>query len=130
LFQQALSYDPLHEAWEKRLSRYFMFYLHMQDGPGVVMKELGEMVRELSLPLNKGDPDKSRKRFEKAMARLQKDRQIAQWHYVEDLTDLPARHWLPVWLSYHIQVTGITIPALVQEQKRTHGRLEAEKPPE
>jgi hypothetical protein len=104
ILQQALSYDPYHEIWEKRLARYFTFRLRLHPDGGIIRHTIGEMLTEVSLPLNRNDPEKTKRRFEKAMERLLQDHQISQWDYQEALADLPSKKWFDVWLTYHIQV--------------------------
>lgn len=118
LFQKALSYDPYHETWEKRLARYFTFHMRMNAAHGgtTITRVLGEMINELSLPINRNDPEKNKKRFEKAMEQLQEDKQISSWEYKERTADLPPRKWLDIWLGYHVQISAA--PIITEETTR------------
>jgi hypothetical protein len=106
LLQQVLSYDPYHETWEKRLARYFTFHLRMNavGGGTTILRQVGPLIRELSLPVDYRNPEKTKQRLEKAMKRLVEDRQIDEWAYLEDLAQLPSRKWMDIWLTYNIQV--------------------------
>ena len=117
LLQQALSYDPRGEFWEKRLARLVTFHLRMSAQGGSTTWQIRNIFEELSLPQNRSDPDKTRRRFEKAWNRLQADEQISAWSYQEPLTDLPAKKWLEVWLDFHVQITVSPLPRL-SEPKR------------
>ncbi len=117
LFQQSLNYDPLREQWEKRLSRYFTFHLYGGQH-STITRTVSAILDELSLPINKNDPDKTKKRFEKAMERLRLDHQIAVWSYLEDLASLPSRQWLHIWRSYQIQVQATTLPTTLRHQRK------------
>src|SRR5262249_11641949 len=104
--QQVLSYDPYHEMWEKRLARYFTFHMRINAAQGgiTITREVGPLIEELSLPLNQRDPDRTRKRFEKAMQRLVDEALISHWGYHEHNPPLPKRKWLPSWLKHAIWV--------------------------
>lgn len=113
LLQQALSYDPYHETWEKRLARYFTFQMRLDvmKGGVVITREIGVLLQELSLPCNYRDPERTRQRFEKAMTRLQEDELISGWGYHQENPPLPARKWLYAWLTHSIWVTAAPLPS-------------------
>jgi len=112
LLQQALSYDPYHEMWEKRLARYFTFHMRINATMGgvTITREVGQLIEELSLRINQRDPERTRGRFEKAMNCLKGDKLISGWDYLEDNPPLPARKWLEPWLKQNIWVTVAPIP--------------------
>ena len=112
LLQQALSYDPLREFWEKRLARLVTFHLRMSSQGGSMIRQIRNIFEELSLPQNRSDPEKTRRRFEKALNRLQADEQISEWSYQESLSDLPAKKWFDVWLDFHVQIAVSSLPLL------------------
>jgi hypothetical protein len=117
LCQKTLQYDPYREQWEKRLSRYFMFHLRMNArGSSVAFnREIGKLLKELSLFLEEERPQRTRDRFEKALNRLVEDRQIDAWKYKEDI-HLPARNWLGTWLEHSITVYVAPAKQLSAEQ--------------
>jgi hypothetical protein len=112
LFEKVLNYDPYHEKWEKRLSKYFLFWLRMnashEKKPCLY---IGELMKELNLDINEHDPQRTKNRFEKAMDRLQADG-LLTWDYKEQ-GSLPPRKWLPTWLQQQIVVED---PPEVKEQ--------------
>ena len=105
LCQKSLQYDPYRQQWEKRLSRYFMFHGHINThgGGGTFNREIGKMLQELSLEVNKERPQRTRDRFEKAMNTLTKDKIIQEWKYAEAASP-PAKGWLATWLEQKITV--------------------------
>ncbi len=106
LCQEVLHYNPCNQIWEKRLARYFLFHLRLYaSGGGTITRTLGTLINELSLSVNQRDPEKTRKRFEQAMQRLEEDRQIEYWIYAHDNEHLPRLHWLEIWLSWKVQIT-------------------------
>lgn len=123
LLQQALSYDPLREFWEKRLARLVTFHLRMSAQGGCITRQLRSIFDELSLPLNRNDPDKTRQRFEKALNRLQADAQISQWSYQEALVKLPPKRWFDTWLDFHIQITVAPLSFLDASGEESNNNL-------
>jgi len=111
LLQQVLSYDPYHQIWEKRLARYFTFHMRIASAMRSVTlcREIGILIGELSLPINRRDPEKTRQRFEKAMDRLVQDHIIATWSYLPEEFKLPLRKWLETWLSFRI-IVEVVLP--------------------
>ena len=94
----SLHYDPGKEAWEKRLSRYLIF----QKSDQIV--SIRYLFTELSFTINEGDPDKTRKRFEKALNRLAKDLEYFGWSYQDDLATLPPKKWIEHWLDKMVEL--------------------------
>lgn len=69
LCDQSLKYDPYHELWEKRLSRYLLFFLHINSRQSqcIMVRSIRELLLSTSLPLDSKNPRQKRDRFEKAM---------------------------------------------------------------
>lgn len=105
LCQKSLQYDPYREQWEKRLSRYFMFHGHINThgGGGTFNREIGKLFQEVSLSVEKDNPQRTRNRFEKAMNILVTDKIIQEWYYEAEFS-LPARGWLATWLEQKITI--------------------------
>lgn len=123
LLQQALEYDPYHQLWEKRLARYFTFHLRIgATDSAPLRRKVGRMLEELSLPVDRRNPERCRRRFEEAMAHLLADGIIAHWAYTAESrgalepAKLPARGWLPTWLNVTIEATA---PRPLQEHYST-----------
>lgn len=113
LCQKALSYDLKKEFWERRLARYFLFQLRLSAlAGGSITRTISTFFKELSLPINERDPQKTRDRFHKAMDKLVEDHQIAAWGPVEGNLPLPRTEWLPIWLSWSIVITVAPLIAL------------------
>jgi hypothetical protein len=96
--QRSLSYDPVREEWEKRLSRFLIF----QEADRTV--SIRYLFSELSLRKNEGDPDKTRRRFEKALNRLAKDLDYFGWAYKDNQAELPSKRWLERWMDFQIEL--------------------------
>jgi hypothetical protein len=116
LLQQALHYDPYHEQWEKRLARYFIFQMRMNAelGGTTIKRAIGVLIDELALSLNADDPNKVKKRFEKAMNRLVQDGIISSWgpkdRYEHAMKQRPRYNWLDLWLAYEIEIVTDPLP--------------------
>lgn len=107
--QQALHYDPHNQQWEKRLAHYFHCCLSTVEG-GTIICTIGTLIDELSLPINQRDPEKTRKRFERAMQNLEDDYQVESWMLEPNNEALPSRQqWLRTWLTWRVH---ITVPSL------------------
>lgn len=118
LCDQSLQYDPENEKWEKRLSRYFLFFLRInsQKSNCTLVRSVEELIKANSLPLDQANPQRSRQRLEKALARLLGDQQIKSWEYVpESTSSLPARRWLDTWLTWQVRITVHTHPVTSRE---------------
>ena len=80
----------------------------------MITRRIGDMLEELSLPVNESYPDKTRTRFEKAMDRLQQDGHIVEWgpplRYSEAMSKLPSKKWLKTWLSHEIDIFAAPLP--------------------
>jgi hypothetical protein len=108
LCDQSLKYDPYHEIWEKRLSRYFLFFLRInaKHHSNVLRRRIEALLQANSLFIDRVNPQKTRQRFERAMNRLLGDRQLDHWEYVpESMATLPARKWLDTWLQWNVRVS-------------------------
>jgi len=108
--QQVLRYDPLHQTWEKRLARYFVFHLRLaaRVGSHTIRRTVGELLRECSLAENDGfahrNPERIRDRFHQAMEQLQADALMAEWRYVAELS-LPPRQWFEPWKASLVEIS-------------------------
>lgn len=113
LLQQALRYDPYHEKWEKRLARYFMFQLRLNSSFGgtTIRRSIREILEESGLfsSINRTDPIRTKKQFEKAMRTLIQHGHISDWGealYLEAMEQRPARGWLEMWLAQELVITA------------------------
>lgn len=121
LCDQSLKYDPHNEVWEKRLSRYFIFFLRInaKHASSTLVRSIEELVDANSLPLDQENPQRARNRFEKAMNRLLEDKQIDGWEYVtESQTDLPSKKWLPFWLKWQVRIAVIARAEIPQSSSQ------------
>jgi hypothetical protein len=113
---QILRYDPYRERWEKRLARYLSFHLRMDARRAApLVRRIGPLLRELNLPIDRRHPERTRARFEGALARLARDGVIGAWTYSPAARDriatLPARHWIAAWLALTVVVQPAAVVA-------------------
>jgi len=105
LFQKSLQYDPYRQQWEKRLSRYFMFFGHMETrgGGGTFNRNIKKLLQEVSLSVDSEHPKRTKKRFEEAMNQLVADNIINEWYY-QGSVDTAKRGWVTSWLDLMITI--------------------------
>lgn len=118
LARQVLRYDPYHQRWEKRLGRYLTFHLRMdarRGGGAPLVRQIGLLLDEMHLPMDRRHPERTRARCEAALSRLARDGVIGAWSYTlaarTALAGLPARGWLERWRRLTIAVTAPTHPS-------------------
>jgi len=108
LTQKSLQYDPYHETWEKRLSRYLAFHWRIQAHQGNYSQpyRVNTLLRAIAMEPKKERPHRTRERLEKALDRLHADGVTAGWEYQKgDEGALPTKGWLPTWLNWTVQIT-------------------------
>lgn len=105
LFQKSLQYDPYRQQWEKRLSRYFMLFGHMETrgGGGTFNRYIKKLLQEVSLSVETANPKRTKERFERAMDQLVTDSIIHEWHY-QDSVDVSKRGWVTDWLDLMVTI--------------------------
>ena len=105
---KALEYDPYHQRWEKRLTRYFSWLWRCRAegnsyadpvGVRVLLEAIGEGV-------SKHHPTNTKERLEKALDTLQQDGVVTAWQYGPDAdeTIVGQRGWVETWLSWKVIV--------------------------
>lgn len=122
MFAQCLQYDPYHELWESRLSKYFTIHLRIDAGNGSTLtRRVSALVEELSLPIDTRHPERTFQQFTKAMDHMVKDGIIAKWQYQDKkfVQNRKARGWLPDWLNQLIVVTAS------EETAQQYGKIAA-----
>jgi hypothetical protein len=70
----------------------------------VLRRNIGSLIKELSLPINETDPMKTKRRFTLAMNSLVEDGIISAWEHHQDNAILPPRRWLDHWMGWDILV--------------------------
>ncbi|MGH2481053.1 MAG: hypothetical protein ACRDHW_15465, partial [Ktedonobacteraceae bacterium] len=116
LLQDVLNFDPYHETWEKRLAKYFLFWLRTNAKNGRKPKiTIRDLFTELNLTGDIKHPQDIRDHFERAMNILaQKQERTGKkemvstphlhWRYANEDLNLPARKWYESWLVQEIIV--------------------------
>jgi len=125
LAQKALAYHPNKEQVEKRLTKYlpFQFRFNAKHETPSLRRSVRELLDSAGVRPNELNPERTRKRLEEGLDRLKCDGVIADWHYAEDNTSLPARGWVPRWLEWRIVLT----PSLEVEAFHETRRQEAKR---
>ena len=118
LMQDMLNLDPEHELFEKRLAKYFFWWLRTnarhENKPQIC---IGDLLHLLNLSIDERHPQRTQDNFERAMDRLEakiprtntksrKGEMLQQhltWSYAEDFRK-PSKNWLPTWLQQKIVV--------------------------
>lgn len=110
LSDRILRYDPYRQKWEKSFGYYFFFNGHMNSkGRGCTFNRFIEpLLKECSLDgeIERGRPQRTRDRFEKAMNKLVEDRLINEWHYTDHKNGyIPSkRSWIDEWLGLKVAI--------------------------
>lgn len=104
LHQQVLHYDLHSKLWEKRIGIYLLLNPLLIDR-GKTLLEIESFFNDLSLPIEQHHPDRTRRRFEQALEKLEEDHLVDGWTFALDNEELPLRHWLKTWLSWKVQIT-------------------------
>ncbi len=113
LLQQALRYDPYREKWEKRLARYFMFQLRINNSFGgtTIQRSIREILEESGLfsSIDHTNPARTKERFETAMRTLVYHGHISGWSeagYLAAMERHPIRGKLEKWLAHKLEITA------------------------
>lgn len=105
---KSLNYDPYHEKWEKRLSRFFAFQwrIRARDKTYFQPFKVFNLLDAIEQNINLRYPNKTREKLENALDKLVEDRIIVSWQYVDGLDDtkLKTRGWIKTWLEWSIKV--------------------------
>lgn len=115
LLQETLKFDPKNHKWEKRLSKYLMFHLLMNQRRASISRNIAALLTELTLDVNERYQQRTRDRFEKALNTLKTVGYFKQWRYgisqdkkivpisTNDLNRLlDNQKWLHTWLTFYI----------------------------
>lgn len=107
LSAQALHYDPYHQDWEKRLTRYFSWQWKCQASTGcdASVYRAKTLLEATGCEANVAKPARTRERLEKALETLLQDNVIAGWQYENwEEENSRWRGWLEPWLQTNILV--------------------------
>ena len=110
LARQALSYDPYRQAPEKGLAKYFAFqFAFDQTGNAKTLPRHVETLLEgAAISQDSRNPERTRRRFEKALDLLIKDGIIGAWEYQTGSPSLTPKAWLKTWLEWTVKTSPPT----------------------
>lgn len=106
---RCIQYDPYHDLWESRLSKYFTMHLRINGkNAKTLTRRVGAVLEELSLPIDKRNPERTYQQFKQAMEHMAQDGVFAKWHYQDQTFEAnrKARGWLVDWLNQMVVVTA------------------------
>jgi len=119
LFQQILKYDYYRHDWEKRIGMYLTFQWAIRKAHGNLNQpfRVATILDNIREPLNLRFPNRTRERFESALAQLKIDGIIEDWGYDRGNGEvLPARKWINQWLSWTVLLTA---PAVIVDRYKS-----------
>ncbi len=127
LSSKTLQYDPYHQRWEKRLSRYFhpLWRIRQADESYSQPIRVKTLLDAIGMSVDRKNPQRTRERFEQAMDRLAEDGVLGGWTYAlqdADETACERRGWYAQWLRWRVI-------ALPNAQLLSLYRAGAEAPP-
>lgn len=101
----ALTYDPYREVLESRLARLLTILLGHQTS-GLVRVSVGDVVREIRVPLRGANVGRQILRFHKALDSIERDGIIGAWKLHPNLHEhpLPARGFVDDWMNRQLVV--------------------------
>lgn len=115
---QALQYNPYHEVWEKKLTRYLSWRWRTQARGGDYLQphKISTLLDAIGLEMNGRTPSRTRERLEKAFDLLLEDGVIASWQYEKWNEDIAMNNgWARIWRNATIIIDP---PGLIKEQYR------------
>ncbi|MBM7599974.1 DNA-binding transcriptional regulator YiaG [Virgibacillus halotolerans] len=119
---QALQYNPYHEVWEKKLTRYLSWRWRTQARGGDYLQphKISTLLDAIGLEMNGRTPSRTRERLEKAFDILLEDGVIASWQYEKWNEDIAMNNgWSRIWENATIIIDP---PELIKEQYRPIGK--------
>ncbi len=105
LSSKTLQYDPYHQKWEKRLSRYFhpLWRIRQADGSYSDPIRVKTLLEAIGMNADHRNPQRTRERFEQALDRLTEDGILGGWTYENAPEDECAqRGWYKRWLEWRV----------------------------
>jgi len=88
----------------KDLGRHLIQRRSEAEHDGRLVRSIGKLFEDLVWRPTPGDPGETRARLERALTKLKGSGIISTWEYVEDVSALPPRRWLDIWMEYSIWV--------------------------
>ena len=107
LAAKALHYDPYRRAPEKGLAKYFAFnFAFDRTGKADTLpRRVETLLEDAAISQDSRHPERTKKRFEKAMDLLVKDGIIEAWEYQAGRPFLNPQGWLKTWLGWTVKTT-------------------------
>lgn len=119
---EVLQYNPHQEKWEKKISRYLSWRWRTQARKEDYQQpyKIGTLLEAIGIEINERTPSRTRERFEQALDRLQDDRLIAAWEYIDWDEAIAINHgWARIWKNTRIVITP---PETIKKQYQSIAR--------
>lgn len=128
LSAKALHYDPLRQAWEKRLTRYLSYQWRCRAHHGDYLQpyRVATLLEAVGASMNRRHPARTRARLERMLETLLTDQVLSAWQY---------HHWdeahatQPGWINHWLQATILIEPPEVIRQQYQHLARPEQAPP-
>ena len=107
LAAKALSYDPYRQAPEKGLAKFFAFHFAFDrtGNADTLPRRVGTLLEGAGISQDSRHPERTKKRFEKALDLLVEDGIIEAWEYQGGRPFLTPKGWLKTWLEWTVKTT-------------------------
>jgi hypothetical protein len=86
------------------IGRYFFQRAGQADGQGRIFRVVRYLIAELGWKHRPGSPKELRDRLEGALQKLESERIILAWDYLDNAADLSRKGWLDRWLGFRLWV--------------------------
>lgn len=86
------------------IGRYFFQRAGEADGQGRIFRVVRGLLADLGWKYRPGSPKEVRDRLEGALQKLESERIVASWDYLDDTGDLGRKGWLDRWLGFRLWV--------------------------
>jgi hypothetical protein len=106
LTRLALAYDPYREFAEKRLAKYlaFQFRFDAKNRRARLRRGVNGLLTEAGIDADARNPERTRRRLERALTRLRDDGLLGAWGYCVDAGGLLPRRWLRAWQELEVWI--------------------------
>ncbi len=126
--EKSLTYDPIRQSWEKKLSFYLSWQWRIQRSKGYFKPyKVQTLLNAIHEEIDTAHPVRTRERLEKALDTLEEDKLIQKWQYGRSCheEELPLKGWHSAWLNWNINIkpTKQIITPILQNEDPKENQL-------